>query len=267
MGTADSESFKSAKDFDDKVDNIFDWKNIEISQVNHDLDGSQRSVVMPAATSVKNLENAIMIGDWAAVGASAAALISGAMDTESDHGDVSTDAEGSYLSGSLGLSLVEEWKSRETSGKSWQTASDVNKATQLDQLIEKGDWEAVIQAAARFEAEQQHGEASTIGYQPSATSISMQDDAKSMEQDQPPMATDAPVIPVKESSFRSQVMELVQQVVPGELANIDDMLEEFEGREEDLIETLKAMKTQHQPQGGTPPKKKRNSPREHLNGD
>lgn len=180
MGTADSESFKSAKDFDDKVDNIFDWKNIEISQVNHDLDGSQRSVVMPAATSVKNLENAIMIGDWAAVGASAAALISGAMDTESDHGDVSTDAEGSYLSGSLGLSLVEEWKSRETSGKSWQTASDVNKATQLDQLIEKGDWEAVIQAAARFEAEQQHGEASTIGYQPSATSISMQDDAKSM---------------------------------------------------------------------------------------
>lgn len=260
MGTADSNSIKANNDEERLMTTkMVDLQDFEIAHSqSRDMDSSQCSVAIPPALSVKDLEQAIMIGDWAAVGASAAALASGAFDADSDNGDPYADTDGSYLSGSLGLSMTEEWRSRETGGASWQMATDTNKATQLDQLIERGDWEAVIQAAARFEAEQNEGGDSTIEYLPSASSISvLDDDQESTVQSQSPMVSRSPDTPVKESSFRSQVIELIKQVVPEELDNVDDMLEQFEGREEDLIDTLKAMEINHQPQNSTPPKKKR----------
>ena len=52
--------------------------------------------------------------------------------------------------------------------------------------------------------------------------------------------------------FRNQIEELVLQVVPAEVGNVDAMMEQFYGREQELIKTLRTMASQVRGGGGSP---------------
>lgn len=216
-----------------------------------------------SAAQIDQLERAIMVGDWSAVGASvsaveerkermavfdcnariltylhlpqAAFLASSAAPTDSDSGpDISTDV--SFVS------AQDEWKSRTSASADWQLAKDTQKAVELDKLIEAGDWEAVISAAAKFES--QDDEDGNIS--------ESDDDDDDDDQDVTTTATTAGLESsngegaTSENPSRDQIAALLKQVVPEEMGNLDDMLEQFKGREDDLIETLKAMEQRHQ---------------------
>ena len=48
-------------------------------------------------------------------------------------------------------------------------------------------------------------------------------------------------IEYKQSDIRAEVQALVQRVVPDEMDNLDEMMDQFKGREEELLETLRSM--------------------------
>jgi len=52
---------------------------------------------------------------------------------------------------------------------------------------------------------------------------------------------DSPDPSPQSTEFRVQVEELVHKKIPDEIGNIDDMIEQFQGRESDLIQALLAM--------------------------
>ncbi len=43
------------------------------------------------------------------------------------------------------------------------------------------------------------------------------------------------------NAYRAEVEALIRRVVPDEIENVDDIMVQFSGREEELIETLRAM--------------------------
>ncbi|CAJ1941329.1 unnamed protein product [Cylindrotheca closterium] len=163
---------------------------------------SQDDVSVPTTSSVTraDLDSAIESGDWAAVGATAA-LLAAASDSNS------------YSSRSLtnpGTSTRD--------GSSTVSSFDAAHVAELDHLVDAGDWEGVVLAAARFEA-------STVASDSeSRMSGSL---ASSMTR--------------KQQEYRAQVAGLLQRVAPEEADNIDEMILQFHGREDELIETLKLM--------------------------
>lgn len=180
-----------------------------------------------SSTPMEDLERAIMVGDWSAVGASATILMS------------TTGADSSTATSIA--SAQEEGKSRGSGGSAWQMAVDARKAAELDKLIEAGNWEGVISAAAKYESEADESSvlsASDDGHD--ATTLTTADYPKSVAETIQTNTTSG-----TENPARSQIAALLQRVVPQELENLDDMLEQFQGREDDLIETLMAMEQRH----------------------
>ena len=98
---------------------------------------------------------------------------------------------------------------------------DAARAAELDHLVESGDWEGVVLAAAKYEA----------------GGDSVDDSSQSASQSTTTQGTS--VVDVQE--YRQQVEDLVLRVVPDELPNVDEMMRQFRGREEELIETLRTM--------------------------
>ena len=45
----------------------------------------------------------------------------------------------------------------------------------------------------------------------------------------------------KKSEIKSEVEALVRRVVPDEIDNVDEMMKQFKGREDEMIETLRTM--------------------------
>ena len=97
---------------------------------------------------------------------------------------------------------------------------DAARAAELDQLVESGDWEGVVLAAAKYEAGGDSVDESSHSASQSTT-------------------TQGTLVDVQE--YRQQVEDLVRRVVPDELPNVDEMMQQFRGREEELIETLRTM--------------------------
>jgi hypothetical protein len=153
----------------------------------------------PSSVTRLDLDSAIEAGDWAAVGATAA-LLAAASDTNSISSRSLTGAGTSTRDGSTVSSY------------------DAARAAELDHLVDAGDWEGVVLAAARYEA------ASTVASGSEAASLS-----SSMSRSR------------KQEDWRSQVEDLVHRVVPEEIENIDEMMLQFRGREEELVETLRTM--------------------------
>lgn len=186
------------------------------------------------STKLEDLEAAISSGDWAAVGASAALLAASQYET------------GSLTNSKTSVSIY----SKESSAPSLQK-KDLNseKAQELDQLINNGDWEGVIQAAARYEAEfnQESGSASVFedsdsregslnsGSAEFSSSLN-QTTITSTSGTNPSSAT-----PPNQEEFRQEVETMVRKVVPEELENVDEMISQFKGRENELLETLRSM--------------------------
>ncbi|KAG7372444.1 hypothetical protein IV203_018587 [Nitzschia inconspicua] len=207
--------------------------------------GSPKGEDVTVEDKLETLESAIVSGDWAAVGATAAALAS-MQDTQS-RSEVSK--------GSTGLSNVSSLMSQ-----SWKNKIDSAKANQLDQLIERGDWEGIILAAANFE-EEENGTTNAFTLANAIEKSSDDSQGRLMVHEDGSddeysgrdyytasnhssrRSSRSSVISQKRTrdEFREEVLALVQEVVPEEVDHVDEMLEQFAGREQELIDTLETM--------------------------
>lgn len=179
---------------------------------------------MPEVPDVSrdDLDTAIEAGDWAAVGATAA-LLAAASDSQS------------YSS-----------RSRRSATSQSQTGTSVSsldaaRAAELDHLVDAGDWEGVVLAAAKFEASEDtstgasltigssHGLGSATGSQTTGTGS------------QSTTASESQGKGANRDEVREEVEALVRRVVPEEIDNVDEMMLQFKGREEELVETLRTM--------------------------
>ncbi|CAB9496583.1 expressed unknown protein [Seminavis robusta] len=101
-------------------------------------------------------------------------------------------------------------------------SGDIAKVSdRLDAQIDSGDWEGVAQSIASFEHDIDEEE---------SDSDDDSDDNDTTTEDEEMRA-----------SYRAEVEELVNRVIPDERGNIDDMMEQFKGREQELVNTLKTM--------------------------
>lgn len=177
------------------------------------------------------LDQAIQKGDWAAVGVTAALLASQSHDTSVD--------------------------SRDNKKVNFQRDISNTRAAELDRLVEAGDWAGVVAAAAKYDAsETVQGSASSVksesraseagssagsvnsGYSGSGTALTA---GSGPFTSGGTTNSDTNSRVKKLDEIRAEVEHLVEKVVPEEKDNIDEMLLQFRGREEELVETLRTM--------------------------
>jgi hypothetical protein len=168
------------------------------------------------------LDNLIESGDWAAVGATAA-LLAAASDSQS----ASTRSRGTSRDSSRDDSI------------------DAARASELDHLVDAGDWEGVVLAAAKFEASEagrsdKSGTNSSVGSagSDSGTGTGTLGTGGSPSESN---ISENPSMAAKRAELRGEVEALVRRVVPEEIDNVDEMMNQFKGREEELVETLRTM--------------------------
>lgn len=117
---------------------------------------------------------------------------------------------------------------------------DAARAAVLDHLVDAGDWEGVVLAAAKFEAtEDSSSKASQTGG--SATGSSQFSGTASQGYSPSTSVSESPSKVQKRDEIREEVEALVRRVVPEEIGNVDEMMMQFKGREEELVETLRTM--------------------------
>jgi hypothetical protein len=194
------------------------------------------------------LDQAIQQGNWAAVGVTAALLASQSYDT--------TDKKVNF-----------------------QGTLNPTRAAELDRLVEAGDWAGVVAAAAKYDAQEtvvgdnSRGESgSSRGGSSRALSSSALSSALSsgggssgsmgdgestgtghsagsgttgltgsVFTSTGTTASDSNSRVKKLDEIRAEVEQLVEHVVPEEKDNVDEMMMQFRGREEELVETLRSM--------------------------
>ncbi|GKY99140.1 hypothetical protein MPSEU_000869500 [Mayamaea pseudoterrestris] len=170
------------------------------------------------------LDGLIEAGDWAAVGATAA-LLAAASDS------ASMDSK-SHVTG-------RSERSRDTT----RSGVDSARAAELDQLIDAGDWEGVVLAAAKFETAESG--ADTDGDHASMDATESEADMSNSRTGVSTSAgtsqSDSISQKARTAAIRKEVVELVERVVPEELDNVDEMMNQFKGREDELLETLRTM--------------------------
>jgi hypothetical protein len=172
------------------------------------------------------LDSLIEAGDWAAVGATAALLAAASSDSQS----VTSDSRASH--------------SRVSRGDG--NSLDAARAAELDHLVDAGDWEGVVLAAAKFEAESAQNRSDKSGTNSSVESgtDSAGTGTGTGTAGSPSVGTstsESPSKAAKRAEIREEVEALVRRVVPEEIDNIDEMMNQFQGREEELVETLRTM--------------------------
>lgn len=177
--------------------------------------------------SREQLDSLIEAGDWAAVGATAA-LLAAASDSQSATSRASSRSRHSSENNSV----------------------DAARAAELDHLVDAGDWEGVVLAAAKFEAAEAAGGGSSRGSRTASSvdeSSASGDSATGGATGSSPSASesvsgsDDPSKAKKRAEIRGEVEALVRRVVPEEIDNVDEMMNQFKGREEELVETLRTM--------------------------
>lgn len=170
-------------------------------------------------SSREELDRLIEAGDWAAVGATAA-LLAAASDSQS-------------LSSS---------RSRATDRSSGGGGSiDAARAAELDQLVDAGDWEGVVLAAAKYQTEESSNIEGTVGASVESSGDSMTGTGTGGSPSMSTSVSDSPSKIAKRAEIRAEVEALVRRVVPEEIDNVDEMMNQFKGREEELVETLRTM--------------------------
>ena len=192
---------------------------------------TDRSGLTEASERRSDLEEAIKAGDWKSVGATAA-LIAGNTtpyrDRESDDEfNASTFEDEDLNSSSTSVSSTEHGQLRE-----------------MEQLVEAGDWQAVMQAASRYETATASDVESLAG--PDGESGRDSDSGSHGERSQSPEPSlyDTSVMSSAESQseYRAEIEDLLSKVMPDELENVDEMLLQFRGREDELLATLRTMR-------------------------
>jgi len=163
-----------------------------------------------------DLDSAIESCDWAAVGATAA-LLAAASDSQS------------YSSKS------EQFTGNPSRSGSSVSSLDIARAAELDHLVDAGDWEGVVLAAAKYEGDES---------KESLPSASISGSDTRSNADTAGQTADSSIASskgIKEQEYRAIVEDLVQRVVPEEIQNVDEMMLQFRGREDELVETLRTM--------------------------
>lgn len=176
-------------------------------------------------SNMDDLDSAIEAGNWGAVGAIAAILASSGHPPKKEPRSVvsAPSEDSSAISGS-----------RDSSNG---PTLDQARASEIDKLVEAGDWQGVVLAAARFEADQtMDGEsysasASKSSYrsgsaQSSATPKSIASGATSGQ------SSTIHGSGRSQAEIKAEIEALVRRVVPEEADNVDEMLTQFKGREE-----------------------------------
>lgn len=167
--------------------------------------------------SRNDLDAAIDAADWAAVGATAALLANTNANSNISATPMSNQTTGSNRTGMSDL--------------------DQQRANELDHLVDTGDWEGVVLAAAKFESSPAGGYGirsdDSSSMDPSAAGTAFTVNAS--------LGSETPSNLKKRSEIRAEVEDLVRKVVPDEAENIDEMMRQFYGREEELLETLRSM--------------------------
>ena len=106
----------------------------------------------------------------------------------------------------------------------------------MDAMIEKGDWDAIANAADGLQPEEEV---------PSAEDEEGSESSSGSEESGMEDETDATSLRTEErekrAEYRAQVEALVQLVVPDEINKVDAMMEQFAGREAELVSTLQGM--------------------------
>lgn len=197
-------------------------------------------------STYSELDDAIQKGDWAAVGVTAALLASQSHD---------------------------EGSTQDSSRPRLHQKASLNpqRAAELDALVEAGDWEGVVAAAARFDAQEAlRGEstsgagstqsrslespsgAGSVGGSSIGTGPSYVSTSGTLESTTSPSTFTAANTATSDTAstrskarklneIREEVEALVNAVVPEEADNVDEMMTQFRGREEELVETLRSM--------------------------
>ena len=191
---------------------------------------TDRSGLTEASERRCDLEEAIKAGDWKSVGQTAA-LIAGNTNPYRDKDNssefnASTFEDEDFNASSVSVSTTEHSQLRE-----------------MEQLVEAGDWQAVMQVASRYESATASDAESLAGPDGeserdsgSGSHFSSQSPEHSLED------TSAASADGSQSKYRAEIEELLSKVMPDELENVDEMLTQFRGREEELVETLRTMR-------------------------
>lgn len=192
---------------------------------------SDTEAPMNSNSQMEELDVAIEAGDWGHVGALAAVLAAEGSRTPPQ----GIKSPRSITSG--------DGASSRSRGTSTNQSMDQARAAEIDKLVEAGDWQGVVLAAARFEADQ-----TMDGESHSATSASRSSrwsgsGRSSASGTQRSFGTthSSHEAGRSQAEIRAEVEALVRRVVPEEADNVDEMLNQFKGREEELVETLRRM--------------------------
>eukprot|EP00978_Attheya_sp_CCMP212_P027473 scaffold92029_cov64-Attheya_sp.AAC.2 len=234
---SDAESFDSTIESESlennsAVETEFNRTGISVSSERDSLEEtkseSSKPKLDPVASPRTDLDRAIEAGDWAAVGATAVKLATNSSESHASPGS----------------------KSRLSSPGDASTGGDEgNHAEELEDLVEQGDWEGVVLAAAKFEVASE---------QDSVTYSSQSDDQSASEESNSTFTDGSSAVGSSvQSSYatsaagtedyldrgeaRAEVEALVKLVVPEEVNNVDVMMLQFRGRENELITTLRTM--------------------------
>jgi hypothetical protein len=190
-----------------------------------DKSSSSEDAEPQAPSNLDELDSAIEAGNWGAVGAIAAILASSGYPPK----------KGPRSAASI--------KSEDSSARSGSRDSsngptlDQARATEIDKLVEAGDWQGVVLAAARFEADQtMDGES----YSASASKSSYRSGSAQSSATPRSMATSGQSSTNigsgrSQAEIKAEIEALVRRVVPEEADNVDEMLTQFKGREEGKI--------------------------------
>ena len=174
-----------------------------------------------SSNPMDDLDSAIEAGNWGQVGALAAILAS--------KGQSTPPARGSSRSAAAS-------KSQDSS--TYDTTLDRARAVEIDKLVDAGDWQGVVLAAARFEADQTFdGESASNSSRWTGSATS----AKTGSAATGDHSTSGVSNQRGQEEIRAEVEALVRRVVPEEADNINEMMTQFKGREEELVETLRRM--------------------------
>jgi hypothetical protein len=136
---------------------------------------------------------------------------------------------------------------------------DAARAAELDRLVDLEDWDGVVAAAAKFESQQDPRTVSDTG----SGSQSVLRESQADDWQAPSVHPEAGVDPAtgnkmagehhtsgpsesdsktqKRVEIRSEVETLVRRVVPEEIDNVDKMMKQYKGREDELLATLRTM--------------------------
>ncbi len=197
-----------------------------------EAESMEKESILTSNSQLDELDIAIEAGDWGHVGALAAVLAAEGRRTPPQ----GVKSPRSITSG--------DGASSRSRGASTGQSMDRARAAEIDKLVEAGDWQGVVLAAARFEADQtMDGEShsATSASRSSRWSGSGRSSASGTQRSFGTTEHSSHGAGRSQAEIRAEVEALVRRVVPEEADNIDEMLNQFKGREEELVETLRRM--------------------------